>query len=79
MPVRYTNLGTAPVITGLSRIAAMPKTVAVDTTVGYQTGPYRFALNIYNLFDRLNYSQSFGNRGVPSPGRTFIVSAGVEF
>lgn len=79
MPVRYTSLGTAPVITGLSRIAVIPKTFAVDTTLTYQTGPYRFALNIYNLFDRLNYSQSFGNRGVPSPGRTFIFSAGVEF
>lgn len=79
MPVRYTNLGTAPLITGLSRIAMIPKSIAVDTTLSHQTGPYRFALNLYNLFDRLNYSQSFGNRGVPAAGRTVVFSAGVEF
>ena len=37
-------------------------------------GAYRVQFNINNLTDRLNYSQSFGNRGTPSPGRTFIVS-----
>ena len=31
-------------------------------------------LNVQNLFDDLYYTQSFGNRGTPGPGRTFIFS-----
>ena len=31
-----------------------------------------------HLTDELNYTQSFGNRGTPSAGRTFIVSVGVN-
>ena len=37
-----------------------------------------FQFNVNNLTDELNYTQSFGNRGTPSAGRTFIVSAGVD-
>jgi outer membrane receptor protein involved in Fe transport len=31
-------------------------------------------VNVINLADRLYYSQSFGNRATPAPGRTVIVS-----
>ena len=34
----------------------------------------RFALNVQNITDALYYSQSFGNRGTPAPGRTFLFS-----
>ena len=37
------------------------------------------SLNGYNLTDRLNYVQAFGNRGVPAPGRTLIVSVGYSY
>ena len=46
----------------------------------YKVGPYRFAINGYNLADRLNYTQVFGNRARrPSPGRTIILSVGASF
>jgi catecholate siderophore receptor len=40
---------------------------------------YRLGLNLYNIADRLNYSQVFGTRAVPSAGRTAIVSFGATF
>jgi len=40
-------------------------------------GDYRVAVNVFNLTDRLNYVQAFGNRGVPAPGRTVIFSIGM--
>ena len=36
-------------------------------------------MNIYNLTNALNYTQVFGNRGTPAPGRTVIVSLGTTF
>jgi catecholate siderophore receptor len=45
----------------------------------YKTGRYRVALNGYNLTDRLNYTQVFGTRATPAPGRTLILSLGVTF
>ena len=33
-------------------------------------------VNVNNIGDRLNYSQSFGTRGTPAPGRTVICRAG---
>jgi catecholate siderophore receptor len=72
---RYTTSGSAPDPTGLSRIAVIPETVELDAVASYEFAEkYRVALNINNITDRLNYAQSFGNRGTPSPGRTFIVS-----
>ena len=58
----------------LGRIVRIPETVELDTVLAYKVDRYNFQLNINNLTDRLNYSQSFGNRGTPAPGRTFIVS-----
>jgi catecholate siderophore receptor len=75
----YTSAGTAPNPTGLSKIAEIPETVNFDGYVAWQIGPYRLGLNGYNLGDRLNYSQIFGNRAVPAPGRTIIASIGVRF
>ena len=39
-----------------------------------QAGFYPNGGLVNNITDRLNYSQSFGNRGTPAPGRTFIVA-----
>jgi catecholate siderophore receptor len=61
------------------RIAQVPQNVTVDAFVNYRRDNYRVALNVYNLADRLNYTQVFGNRAVPSAGRTFIVSVGTTF
>jgi catecholate siderophore receptor len=70
-----TTTGTAPNPTGISRIAVIPETVELDAVASYDFGgAYRLQVNVNNLTDRLNYSQSFGNRGTPSPGRTVIVS-----
>jgi catecholate siderophore receptor len=61
------------------KIAQAPENVTLDAYVSYKTGPYRFAVNAYNLADRLNYTQVFGNRATPSPGRTIIFSVGATF
>ena len=70
------NAYTAPSPTGspLGRVVRIPETVELDAVVAYDFKPYRIQFNVNNLTDRLNYSQSFGNRGTPAPGRTFIVS-----
>ncbi len=75
----YTVAGTAPVATGLSKVSEIPESIAFDGYVAYEVGRYRLALNAYNLGDRLNYTQIFGNRAVPAPGRTLIASLGVRF
>jgi catecholate siderophore receptor len=75
----YTIAGTAPNPTGLARIAEIPESLNFDGYVAWQVGRYRLAVNGYNLGDRLNYSQVFGNRAVPAPGRTIIASIGVRF
>ena len=76
--VRNTTAGTAPVATGLSRIAVIPRTLELDTVATYDIDRYHFQFNVNNLTDELNYTQSFGNRGTPSAGRTFILSVGVN-
>ncbi|MEO8300604.1 MAG: TonB-dependent receptor, partial [Rhizomicrobium sp.] len=71
----YTTTGTAPNPTGYSRIAVIPETIELDAVASYDFGgAYRVQFNVNNITDRLNYSQSFGNRGTPAAGRTFIVS-----
>ena len=65
------------VLTG--RVKPDSGTVSLDAFVAYKFGNYRVALNAYNLTDRLNYVQSFGNRGVPAPGRTIIASIGFTY
>jgi catecholate siderophore receptor len=60
-------------------IAEVPKSVTVDLFASYRTGPYRIGVNVYNVTDRLNYAQVFGNRATPAAGRTVIVSIGASF
>ena len=67
-----------PIPTGLSRIAVIPRTLEFDTVATYDIDRYHFQFNVNNLTDELNYTQSFGNRGTPSAGRTFIFSVGVK-
>ena len=78
MPVRYNALSPAGT-PGLASIAEMPDTISLDAFIAYKFGPYRVSVNGYNLTDRLNYVQSFGNRGVPAPGRTVIFSVGYTY
>jgi catecholate siderophore receptor len=82
MPVTYTarsvSFANRGVLTPL-RIAKVPESITVDAFASYTTGPYRFAVNLYNLTNRLNYTQVFGNRAVPAAGRTVIVSVGASF
>ncbi|HXA38260.1 MAG TPA: TonB-dependent receptor [Phenylobacterium sp.] len=61
------------------RIAEAPENLTLDAFVSYRAGHYRFAVNGYNLADRLNYSQVFGTRATPAAGRTIIVSVGATF
>jgi catecholate siderophore receptor len=71
------NAFTAPSAAAypLGRIVRIPETVELDSVIAYDFAKaYRVQFNVNNLTDRLNYSQSFGNRGTPAPGRTFIVS-----
>ncbi len=79
MPVRYTVTRVAPAPSRLSLIAQIPESISFDAYVAWQVGAWRVAINGYNLTDRLNYSQAFGNRGVPAAGRTFILSLGKTF
>ena len=76
--VRNTIAGTAPNPTGLSRIAVIPRTLEFDAVGTYDIRNFHFQFNLNNIADELNYAQSFGNRGTPSAGRTFIVSAGID-
>ena len=75
---RNTIAGTAPNPTGLSRIAVIPRTLEFDAVATYDIQNLHFQFNVNNIADELNYTQSFGNRGTPSAGRTFIISAGVD-
>jgi len=61
------------------KLSQVPDNVTIDAYAAYRTGPYRFAVNLYNLADRLNYSQAFGNRATPAAGRTVIFSVGASF
>jgi len=62
------------------RIAEVPDSLTVDAFVAWTFARgYRLGLNLYNLADRLNYAQVFGNRAVPAAGRTAIISFGAEF
>ena len=61
------------------RLPEVPASTTVNAYAAYETGRYRFAVNVYNLADRLNYTQVFGNRAIPAAGRTVIVSVGAVF
>ena len=73
--VSYANRTT---LTAL-RLSEVPSNVTIDAFAAYKAGAYRFAINLYNLTNRLNYTQTFGNRAVPSAGRTVILSVGAMF
>jgi catecholate siderophore receptor len=62
-----------------NRIGEVPEAVTVNAFASYRTGPYRFALNVYNLTDALNYTQVQSNRAIPGAGRTVIFSVGASF
>jgi catecholate siderophore receptor len=62
-----------------ARIAEVPESVTLDAFASLVRGPYRLSVNLYNLADRLNYTQVFSNRAIPAPGRTVIVSIGARF
>ena len=82
LPVGYTarsvSFSNRSTLTAL-RLSEVPENVTIDAYVAYNTGPYRFAVNLYNLADRLNYTQVFSNRAVPAAGRTVIFSVGATF
>jgi catecholate siderophore receptor len=61
------------------RLPVIPSSVTLNAFASYRIGAYRVGLNVYNLTNALNYTQVFGNRAVPTPGRTFIVSLGATF
>ena len=77
MPVRY-NVFSPVGNPHLASLAEIPDTVQLDAFIAYQFREYRVAVNLFNITDRLNYVQAFGNRGVPAPGRTVIFSVGVS-
>jgi catecholate siderophore receptor len=60
------------------RIVEIPETVQLDLFGSYKIDNLEFGLNLINVTDRLNYAQSFGNRGTPAPGRTVLFSVGVD-
>jgi len=62
-----------------NRIGEVPESFTIDAFASYRTGPYRFSVNLYNLTNRLNYTQVFSNRAVPASGRTVIFSVGASF
>jgi catecholate siderophore receptor len=62
-----------------ARLSETPSNLTLNAYAAYKRGPYRIAVNVYNLTDRLNYTQVFGNRAVPAAGRTVIVSLGAAF
>lgn len=62
-----------------NRIAITPESFTINAFASYRTGPYRFSVNVYNLADRLDYTQVFTNRAIPTPGRTVIFSVGASF
>jgi len=62
-----------------NRIGVIPENLTVDLFAAYRTGPYRFSVNVYNLTNRLNYTQVQSNRAVPAAGRTVIFSVGASF
>jgi catecholate siderophore receptor len=73
--VSYTDRATQTAL----RLSEVPENVTIDAFAAYKIGRYRFSVNGYNLADRLNYTQVFGNRAVPAAGRTVIFSVGATF
>lgn len=66
-------------VTAVTRVATIPQSLYGDAFVAYAWDRYRVALNVNNITDELYYVQATSNRGVPAPGRTFILSFGASF
>ena len=62
-----------------ARLAEVPESVTLNLFASYKRDGYRVAVNVYNVTDRLNYTQVFGNRAIPAAGRTVILSVGSTF
>jgi catecholate siderophore receptor len=62
-----------------ARVGEAPDSLTFDAFATYKRGPYRFGVNVYNIANRLNYTQVQSNRAVPAAGRTVIVSVGASF
>jgi catecholate siderophore receptor len=73
--VSYTDRSTLVA----TNIAQAPHSLTFDAFANYTFGAFRVGVNVYNITNRLNYTQLFGNRGTPAPGRTVIVSLGASF
>jgi len=69
----------APAIIVPYRIVRIPETVQLDLFAACEMQHWRFAVNVINATDRLNYAQSFGNRGTPAPGRTVLFSVSATY
>ena len=57
--------------------AKAPANFSLDALIAHSFGErkqWRLAINGYNLTDELNYDALFGNRAIPSAGRTVIFS-----
>lgn len=60
--------------------AEAPANLTVDAMVSHRiNNNLTVRVNGYNLGDALNYDAVFGNRVVPSPGRTILVSVAADF
>jgi catecholate siderophore receptor len=62
-----------------ARIGEVPESLTLDAFASYKFGRYRLSANVYNLTNRLNYTQVFGNRAIPAAGRTVIFGFGASF
>ncbi|MCI3133274.1 TonB-dependent receptor [Phenylobacterium aquaticum] len=63
-----------------ARLAQVPESITLNAFAAWTFADgQRLGLNIYNLTDRLNYTQVFSNRAIPAAGRTFILSYGKTF
>jgi len=61
------------------RIGEVPESITVNAFASYAFDRYRVGVNVYNLANRLNYTQTSSNRAIPAAGRTVIVSLGAAF
>lgn len=59
--------------------AEVPYYLSLDAMISYKIENYSFTVNGYNLTNRVNYDQLFGNRVVPAAGTTVIATIGVGF
>ncbi len=67
-------------VTNAANTGEVPYDLSVDALLSYQfTDNLRVNLNGYNLLDRENFTQLWSNRAVLSAGRTFTLTAAIDF